>query len=799
MRRKSLLSAAAIAAAASICSSLLLGVQASAAEPPAVEAACADVESIFARGSGQTVSEAGKEAAFFQSEMERRMPSTTTLHSYELGFQEIDGSQFPAVPVKGWLNGGYGTALDAKVTSGGAFLYGSSVNEGVRELSTYMSRRAAKCPGAVFVLGGYSQGAQVIGETYFEALDDDMRGRIVFNALFGDPKLYLPEGELRWPRLEIVAGKPVMHPAYTPACEGKGSDSNWRRGLIKCELDSGQLGARKPYVPAGWTEKTGLWCNNDDYVCGSSLNPFSNDGHGKYGGAGAPIAVAVQEIAKRLKVALPPEKSAGLDVSLNIIGVGTTGLDVVFLIDSTGSMSGSISEATRFASTMAGRIGALRGRVALVEYRDAGDEFTARILSGLSSDTKAFEQAISTIRADGGGDTPEALLHGLMTAFNGLDWRDGATKAAVVLTDAEFHDPDMVDGSTLEQVARRALEIDPVNVYPVVDSGVAASYAPLAEATSGQVIQNEGDAAAALESALTKLETRPVALLKHPQYYAPVGGSIVFDASASYANGGAAITSYDWDVNGDGTFETTSATPVLEHLYPVAFEGVMQVRVTDTNGAIANISAVVHIGTPPGSDLTEAPVVTAAAVSTEAGVSSVRVDWQSSDARAASWGISVDGFAIGTVGQGSRTIELTDVQRGADVELGVVGFNSAGDMGEVGVVVLPALGPPTAPSPTPSPGSPAPTASPDPTVPPTAGPTATPSPTTVASPAPSPSSAILPAGEVDSVQPAAAPELGNGFLASTGATVTWAAVGGLILMASGLAAVLVRRRGRSQR
>jgi hypothetical protein len=42
--------------------------------------------------------------------------------------------------------------------------YGDSVNTGVDELTAYLTKRAAACPAAHFGLGGYSQGAQVVGE-----------------------------------------------------------------------------------------------------------------------------------------------------------------------------------------------------------------------------------------------------------------------------------------------------------------------------------------------------------------------------------------------------------------------------------------------------------------------------------------------------------------------------------------------------------------------------------------------------------------------------------------------------------
>lgn len=41
-----------------------------------------------------------------------------------------------------------------------------------------------------------------------------------------------------------------------------------------------------------------------------------------------------------------------------------------------------------------------------MEYRDAGDAFTARIHSGLQSDTNEFLSKLAIISACGGGDWP---------------------------------------------------------------------------------------------------------------------------------------------------------------------------------------------------------------------------------------------------------------------------------------------------------------------------------------------------------------------------------------------------------
>lgn len=656
-----------------------------------LDGSCATVEAIFARGSGQTIGE-GESKRFFE-QIQSRVKSPLSYNPYELGSTKdgIDGFQYPAEKVDGWRSG---VGVDAWVSSGGAFVYGDSVNEGVDELDRYIEKRIAKCgANTKFILGGYSQGAQVIGETYVEKLTNSERDKVVFNVLLGDPKLYLPEGE-----------RPFLGTA--PACTGKYTKSEWRRDVPVCETDGGSLGARKPYLPTSFASSTGLWCADADFVCGSRKVFWDNDGHGTYKNEGAGIDKGVREAIERLHSILPAESGDNLDVKFYPVKSGTTGLDVAFLIDSTGSMSGQIEAAKGIASTLATFVQANRGRVALVEYRDAGDDFTARILSPLSETTEDFSTQLSTVVADGGGDTPEALLHALTTTFNGLTWRAGATKAAIVLTDAGYHDPDVVDGSTLASVAQRSLEIDPVNVYPVVSEGMADYYGPLADATSGKVIANNGDTTAALEDALTVIEERPVPTLEFNHYQGPVDSTIRYDATGSYSVS-SEIVKWDWDWNGDGVYDLEGGTPVEEHVYDSEFNGLVQLRVTDKSGLIANYSVPVTIGAAPEPTTIPADSLTVSGAGSEA-----TLVWEASATPSKAWGITVNGVPVGTVSAEARTVTVRDIERTETIEFGVAPI-SAED--EVGTSRVAYLDPPVAgPSPTPTP-SPIATSTPNPT------------------------------------------------------------------------------------
>ena len=254
------------------------------------------------------------------------------------------------------------------------------------------------------------------------------------------------------------------------------------------------------------------------------------EGHGKYANNNGPIDDGVREASNRLKkaVKLASQSNPGInDKPLNN-NMGTTGTDVVFVLDTTGSMHPYIDQMKTFIRNYSSKIKEMNGRVGLVVYRDAGDEYTAKKLSDLQSDTTDLLAKLDGVSVDGGDDEPEAALHASMVAMNEMKWQKGATKAMILLTDAGYHEPDKVDGSTLAAVAKRSLEIDPVNIYPVVEDYLEASYKDLAKQTSGQVIVSNGenDTVAALNKALTKIKNRPNAKLKIGEYYAEVGQKI---------------------------------------------------------------------------------------------------------------------------------------------------------------------------------------------------------------------------------------------------------------------------------
>ena len=631
-----------------------------------VDDKCTLATAIFARGSGQGFN--AKESLTFRTQLESRVDKKQ-LNFYELGSESYGGNQYPAVDVSNVWNG---NAIGAKISGGMGNTYGKSVKEGVAELRTYLDIRHRKCPNEFFILGGVSQGAQVVGQA-LPSISSGVKNKIVFNMLFGDPKLYLPEGEGIFP----------------PACRNE-KLSAYRREITNCHVDNGALGARKPFLPSEDNSKTGLWCLANDYVCGSSKFVWDVEGHGKYANNNGPIDDGVREAANRLKNAakLASQNDPGInDKPLNN-NMGTTGTDVVFVLDTTGSMMSYIDQMKTFIRNYSSKIKEINGRVGLVVYRDAGDEYTAKKLSDLQTDTADLLNKLESVSADGGGDGPEAALHASMVAINEMKWQKGATKAIVLLTDAGYHEPDKVDGSTLAAVAKRSLEIDPVNIYPVVGDYLKNSYADIAKQTSGQVIASgdENDVVAALDKALTKIKNRPNAKLKIGEYYAEVGQKITFDASDSYVVDGS-ITKYEWDFDGDGKIDQTTTSPVTSHVYNEKFDGIMQVRMSASNDTVSNISASVKVGIKPNLPVGPgAPQVLAKIIERNGNKATIRLNWQPVDELSSRWLVSLDDTNLGyTVGE-QRQLDITDVDVSTSRKVTVTGVKADGYAGKSATV-----------------------------------------------------------------------------------------------------------------
>jgi Mg-chelatase subunit ChlD len=119
-------------------------------------------------------------------------------------------------------------------------------------------------------------------------------------------------------------------------------------------------------------------------------------------------------------------------------------VDVVFVLDTTGSMSGLIQTAKEkiwsIASTMASAQPTPEIRVGLVAFRDRGDQYVTRVVD-LSADLDSVYATLMEFQADGGGDTPESVNAALHDAVHAMSWSDAqqAYRVIFLVGDAPPH------------------------------------------------------------------------------------------------------------------------------------------------------------------------------------------------------------------------------------------------------------------------------------------------------------------------------------------------------------------------
>jgi hypothetical protein len=119
-------------------------------------------------------------------------------------------------------------------------------------------------------------------------------------------------------------------------------------------------------------------------------------------------------------------------------------VDVVFVLDTTGSMAGLIQAAKEKIFSIAGSMAAAQPapeiRIGLVAYRDRGDQYVTKVVD-LSADLDSVYAQLLDFTADGGGDGPESVNQALYDAVHAVSWsRDPASYKVIFLVgDASPH------------------------------------------------------------------------------------------------------------------------------------------------------------------------------------------------------------------------------------------------------------------------------------------------------------------------------------------------------------------------
>ncbi|MBR7009798.1 MAG: VWA domain-containing protein [Oscillospiraceae bacterium] len=139
------------------------------------------------------------------------------------------------------------------------------------------------------------------------------------------------------------------------------------------------------------------------------------------------------------------------------------GLQVMFIVDTTGSMSDEIAFLQKDFSAIAERAGGDGIQWSVSFYRDEGDDYVTRH-NPFTSDVAEIQRKLNAEYADGGGDEPEAVAQVLRECLSERsDWEPAAAKLAFLIFDAPPHQgKDAELRAAIQSAAEKGVRLIPV-------------------------------------------------------------------------------------------------------------------------------------------------------------------------------------------------------------------------------------------------------------------------------------------------------------------------------------------------
>jgi Mg-chelatase subunit ChlD len=179
-------------------------------------------------------------------------------------------------------------------------------------------------------------------------------------------------------------------------------------------------------------------------------------------------------------------------------------IDVVFVLDTTGSMSGLIDGAKQKIWAIANQVITAKPRpevrMGLVGYRDRGDAYVTT-LTPLTADLDAVYSSLMGYAAGGGGDGPESVNQALAEAVAKFEWSEDSStlKLIYLVGDAPPHmdyEQDQQYQATCEQAAKAGIIINTIQCG--ADPSTTTVWQEVARLAEGEFFQIQQDGGVAV-------------------------------------------------------------------------------------------------------------------------------------------------------------------------------------------------------------------------------------------------------------------------------------------------------------
>ena len=274
-------------------------------------------------------------------------------------------------------------------------------------------------------------------------------------------------------------------------------------------------------------------------------------------------------------------QTASNTTSAQEIGARRGNVDMAFVINASSPLSTQIDQVRTAVSSATEKVASetSSARFALIATDATGQH---RVVQPFTADTTTFLDAVTKL------DPAQAATGSAEESTTSLDWRSGVRRTTVMVGGASS-----VEESRSKNIVPKA---DAGSTTQVLTIDTAAGASPQEASgsqgaeTSTLTVADGTELEATTTAKVDALLDAPVATLQGP-YMGKIGEELALDARGSYAFDGQ-VTQFEWDFDGDGNYDETTATGSTTHAYTDAVNnGFAKVRVTDSNGRQSVASA----------------------------------------------------------------------------------------------------------------------------------------------------------------------------------------------------------------
>lgn len=309
---------------------------------------------------------------------------------------------------------------------------------------------------------------------------------------------------------ELVIAEPVEMPAASLLTAGEVDDNaQWDDYLLYLRDYVGPM-----VLPIDISERHQIWVKNEQgqpqvavliqiQANGQEVARLRthSDGRAYFFPRALPTNVQADEYTLMVENAaqlLVPAGGSQREWQMTIANVSqpqTVKLDILFLIDTTGSMADEIQQLRDNIQSIASQIDALPSRpdvrFAMTIYRDRGDEYLTRTFD-FTPDVNFFAEGLAQVQANGGGDTPEDLNEALFRAIHVPEWRvENSISLIFLVADAAPHldyaDQEASYAIQVMEAAERGIKIIPIASSGLDNQGEYI-FRQLAQITGGRFV-----------------------------------------------------------------------------------------------------------------------------------------------------------------------------------------------------------------------------------------------------------------------------------------------------------------------